>query len=602
MHTDVEDRPTAVGLVHGDAADAGRQEDPVVRVDERSPGRVLAHHRAVERCVRRASLRARQERRGRHLAVVLRDVEVRVVVVLRVRDLRPVEQDVHEVVGVGVVRAPPLDRHVERRRLRVAGVRELLRPREQADLGVEADLLQVVLDELRLKRCDPRVRRPQHGLAAAEVALGELPGLLVRVPGEPERVDALRLVAEHPGREDLPGPLAVEVAALGGERLAVDGPVDGLREPRVVLEQRPRVVHRDVADVQQRTNLHPAVLLVQPVLGDDVLPLGRRDAGRRVVGRAPLDVLVLHRDVVADVDLDRVDVRRAAALVVRVALERDRATRSPAREVVRAARRVLVDPVRVDLAGEVGVDRLHERHRQAGEEVRRRLGQAHDELVALGADARDRAGLAVDRRPGRPARCRGTATPVDCIRGFANRLKESTKLRARDGLAVREPEARLDRERVRLAVPRDTGRPSRHFRRRHGTGRAFLVRPVHQLAGGRRLHLPRLAVVRELRVDVVHIGRDLERERAAALRGRRGGRRRCDEQGDARDREDDPEQSFAEHVAPFSRISRTVGERGHQREPLGSKASRSPSPSRLKASVVRSSAIPGQTIRSGREV
>ena len=194
------------------------------------------------------------------------------------------------------------------------------------------------------------------------------------------------------------------------------------------------------------------------------------------------------------------------------------------------------------------------------------------------------------------------ATPVDCIRGFANRLKESTKLRARDGLAVREPEARLDRERVRLAVTRDHGQPSRHLRRRHGTGSALLVLPVHELARGRRLDLPRLAVVRELRVDVVHIGRDLERERAAALRGRRGGRRRCDEQGDARDREDDPEQSFAEHVAPFSRISRTVGERGHQREPLGSKASRSPSPSRLKASVVRSSAIPGQTIRSGREV
>ena len=104
-----------------------------------------------------------------------------------------------------------------------------------------------------------------------------------------------------------------------------------------------------------------------------------------------------------------------------------------------------------------------------------------------------------------------------------------------DGLAVGELEAGLDRERVRLAVARDHGQPCRHLRRRHGTGSALLVRPVHELARGRGLHLPRPAVVRELWVDVVDVRRDLEHECAAALRGRCGRRGRGAQQGEARD-------------------------------------------------------------------
>ena len=53
------------------------------------------------------------------------------------------------------------------------------------------------------------------------------------------------------------------------------------------------MLHRDVADVEERPNLHAPVLLVQAVLVHDVLPLRRRDTTRRVVRRAVLDVLEL---------------------------------------------------------------------------------------------------------------------------------------------------------------------------------------------------------------------------------------------------------------------------------------------------------------------
>ena len=190
-------------------------------------------------------------------------------------------------------------------------------------------------------------------------------------------------------------------------------------------------------------------------------------------------------------------------------------------------------------------------------------------------------------------------TPVDCILGFAKRLNASAKLFAVTGLAVREPEALPDGERVRLAVLRDERQPRCHLGRGDGAGRALLVRPVEELARRGALELPRLAVVRELRIDVVDVGRHVDDDGAAPLGARRGSRGRDEQEGQARDRERDPEQALAVHVAPFRGGSCWF--EGH-RDPRGSNASRSPSPSRLKASVVRSSAIPGHTMRSGREV
>ena len=221
-------------------------------------------------------------------------------------------------------------------------------------------------------------------------------------------------------------------------------------------------------------------------------------------------------------------------------------------------------------------------------------------LLPRRPDARDRPGLAVDHGLG----ALDDVEELDArrlhprVREPVERVDEAPR---GDGLAVREPEARLDREGVRLAVARDDREALGDLGGGDGAGGAFLVLPVHQLARRRGLELPRLPVVGELRVDVVDVGRDLHHDRAAALGGRRGRGDRGGEQREARDRQHDPEQSLGRHCAPFLEVGRWNRPPAH-REPRGSNASRRPSPSRLKASVVKSSASPGHTMRSGREV
>src|SRR6187551_3828643 len=81
------------------AAHAGGGEVAVVAVQDRSERRVVLHQVDVERAVRREPLRPGQ--RGRRL------------------HLLPVQEDVEEVVRVGVVGAPTVDADVERLALRL---------------------------------------------------------------------------------------------------------------------------------------------------------------------------------------------------------------------------------------------------------------------------------------------------------------------------------------------------------------------------------------------------------------------------------------------------------------------------------------------------
>ena len=130
----------------------------------------------------------------------------------------------------------------------------------------------------------------------------------------------------------------------------------------------------------------------------------------------------------------------------------------------------------------------------------------------------------------------------------------------------------------------------------------FLVLPVHQLARRRGLELPRLPVVGELRVDVVHVGRDLHHDRAAALCARRGRGDRGGELG---------RHEIVSRI-PSSRlvvIALLSGRGPCPVEPSrrligapGSETPRRPSPSRLKASVVKSGAGQATTMSSGRGV
>ena len=88
------------------------------------------------------------------------------------------------------------------------------------------------------------------------------------------------------------------------------------------------------------------------------------------------------------------------------------------------------------------------------------------------------------------------------VREPVERVDEALRVH---GLAVRELEAGLDRERVGLSVLRDDRETGSNLRGRNCAGGAFLVGPVEELAGGDRLELPRLAVVAELGIDVVDV-------------------------------------------------------------------------------------------------
>src|SRR5262249_4437312 len=105
--------------------------------------------------------------------------------------------------------------------------------------------------------------------------------------------------------------------------------------------------------------------------------------------------------------------------------------------------------------------------------------------------------------------------------------------------------------------------------------------------------------------------RHLDDSRPALVGGRRCRRGDGGQEEQARYPERNPGHSFDAHstpsllvlsVGPGLRPGTSHAEEPRQRELLGSNASRSPSPSRLNASVVSSSAIPGQTISSGLDV
>ena len=86
-----------------------------------------------------------------------------------------VEQEVDEVVRIEVVHVPALERDVEGLATGT-GLRELDGTREELDLHVETDRLQVVLHDLAGRRsCSGRVERVEDALAAAGVPAERAP-------------------------------------------------------------------------------------------------------------------------------------------------------------------------------------------------------------------------------------------------------------------------------------------------------------------------------------------------------------------------------------------------------------------------------------------
>ena len=199
----------------------------------------------------------------------------------------------------------------------------------------------------------------------------------------------------------------------------------------------------------------PAVpALADPELAREVVVRGGREAELVVVDLAGPNLEQALVQVGVGRDHDPIGVRGAVSLVEAVPLEHELATRSPARDVVRACRGVDADPLRIDRHARL--HRREERHRHLGQEGRVRPGEADRERLTVRDDASNRARLALgarvcaddvvqegDRRRG-----------LLLVRGPFERPLER---RRRDRRAVAEAQAALDRERVGPPVARDAG-------------------------------------------------------------------------------------------------------------------------------------------------
>ena len=216
----------------------------------------------------------------------------------------------------------------------------------------------------------------------------------------------------------------------------------------------------------------------------------------------------------------------------------------PLLDDVRAGR----DEALVDLGVE-RVARRHgreERHRDARDEVGRNPLQVDDQRAGV---RRRHARDVVEERRRRRLQLR-VLRPVE----------RPLEARGRHRLTVRELEALLDRDRVPLAVVRD----SRHALRRHrrdplARGPGDVRIPVH--AQLRRTHpVPRVREVGERRIEVIEVTGVQDPERASLLRCRLARRRRPrgatrrrsgDEQAGSHDGHHGRKPDTSLHVAPF---------------------------------------------------
>ena len=119
-------------------------------------------------------------------------------------------------------------------------------------------------------------------------------------------------------RKDVIRLLAGPETRLLEDRAPVDGVVERLRELGVVLEQRPVVVEREVAQAEPEPDEELAA--VHPELLRERFRVGGREAVGRVVGRAAQHVLLVHLRRVPDRVVDLGCVVGPAAAVVGVAL------------------------------------------------------------------------------------------------------------------------------------------------------------------------------------------------------------------------------------------------------------------------------------------
>ena len=225
-------------------------------------GGFLLHHLDVKVAVRLVA-RARQtsSEAALHRRIERRVVEVRDVVVVRGVQVVARQQDVDEVVRIGVVGDPALRRDVERLATGAFLV-DLDGAGERVRVHVEADLLQVELKDLGRERSRATVRGVVLDVLAvldARLRHPLLGGGDVRLL---ERVQSRVAEAGEARRQDLIGPLTGEVTALGEQRRAVDRVVDGLRERGAVraLEERAVMVEREVVDAD--LGLDPELALV----------------------------------------------------------------------------------------------------------------------------------------------------------------------------------------------------------------------------------------------------------------------------------------------------------------------------------------------------
>src|SRR5215210_6516674 len=138
---------------------------PVVRASERRQRRTVPRQVGVESTERAIPSNPNQRLRPRDLAVVGGRVEVREVDVVGRPDRRTVDQE-DEVVRIEVVHVPTLEGQVERLTT-PSGQLELRRPREQLDVHVQADVPQVRLHDLTLRRRRSAVGAVEHAVTAA---------------------------------------------------------------------------------------------------------------------------------------------------------------------------------------------------------------------------------------------------------------------------------------------------------------------------------------------------------------------------------------------------------------------------------------------------
>src|SRR5471030_3118212 len=143
-----------------------------------------------------------------------------------------------------------------------------------------------------------------------------------------DRVDMLRLVAREARRQVLVGRGRAALPEEAGEVGAVERVVDGPAQRRVVAEERPLRVQREVRD--DRLLHDEQVPAVATELRRECLERRGRDLA--VVGRPPLELEADLRAERAEVVEDRRHVWTAWAAIVRVALQKQRAAAAIVRD------------------------------------------------------------------------------------------------------------------------------------------------------------------------------------------------------------------------------------------------------------------------------